>query len=57
VIKYTARELAETVEHLYLRQAAKLISGAKQLLADKAEELRDEAQELIDGLAMPPTHN
>nr|XP_056711321.1 helicase POLQ-like [Euleptes europaea] len=39
--------LVETIEHLSRRQARQIVSSAKMLLAEKAEALQEEAEELL----------
>lgn len=47
--------LVEQIEHLPRRQANQIVSAAKMLLEEKADALREEAEEMITAPDLPAT--
>ncbi|XP_011494066.1 PREDICTED: helicase POLQ-like [Ceratosolen solmsi marchali] len=50
IAKAKPEEMIERIEHLSTRLVSKIVSAAKLLLLEKVENLRDEVEEVLDGL-------
>ncbi|CAG9764616.1 unnamed protein product [Ceutorhynchus assimilis] len=53
IAKASVSELVENIEHMTRRTAGQLIAAAKMLLLEKVENLREEAEDVLDGVEFP----
>lgn len=53
IAKTNADELMERIEFMPRRLANQLIAAAKMLLLEKVENLREEAEDVLDGVEFP----
>lgn len=51
IARANSKDLVEKIDHLPLRVASQIISAAKLTLLKKAEDLQEEAEEMVEGLA------
>jgi POLQ-like helicase len=49
----SAEALVETIEHMPRRVAQQLIAAAKMLMLEKVDNLREEAEDVLDGIENP----
>ena len=52
ITKTRATDLQERVSYLSIKAATQIIEGAKLLILEKIEDLRDEAEDILDGIDM-----